>query len=125
MSTYQSVASGRHLLADLHGIDAVTLRDATGIEALLVAAARAAGARVLSAHFHHFGGQAGVTGVVVLGESHLSIHTWPEHGFAALDIFMCGTAQPERALDHVTAAFAPAHVALTTVARGAPLPSLA
>ncbi|WP_144639734.1 adenosylmethionine decarboxylase [Bordetella genomosp. 13] len=118
MIAHGPAASGRHLLADLHGMEAGMLRDADRIETLLVAAARAAGAHVLGSHFHHFGGQAGVTGVVVLGESHLSIHTWPEHGFAALDVFMCGEARPELALQHVQAGLAPERVTLTSVERG-------
>jgi S-adenosylmethionine decarboxylase len=84
----------------------------------LIDAARAAGARVLSAHFHHFGAAAGVTGVVVLSESHISIHSWPEHRYAALDIFMCGAARPELALEHLRAQLAPESVNVTTVARG-------
>jgi S-adenosylmethionine decarboxylase len=55
-------------------------------------------ARVLFSHFHAFGEGQGVTGVVLLAESHITIHTWPECGFAAADIFMCGSAQPELAL---------------------------
>jgi S-adenosylmethionine decarboxylase len=63
-----------------------------------LAAASAAGATVLNSHFHHFGEQQGVTGVLLLMESHISIHTWPEHGYAAIDLFMCGQAQVEAAL---------------------------
>ncbi|MDE1005912.1 MAG: adenosylmethionine decarboxylase [Paraburkholderia fungorum] len=90
-------AYGSHVLADLGGIAADLLRDTVALETILVNAAAAAGARVLSAHFHHFGGEHGVTGVVLLAESHITIHTWPEHRFAALDIFMCGKARPEEA----------------------------
>ncbi|WGS54352.1 adenosylmethionine decarboxylase [Paraburkholderia sp. D15] len=90
-----------HVLADLGGIDADLLRDAAALEAILVGAANEAGARVLSAHFHHFGGEHGVTGVVLLAESHITIHTWPEHRFAALDVFMCGNARPERAVERI------------------------
>ena len=85
---------GRHVLADFHGVAAAGLSDAAALERQLLAAADAAGARVLSAHFHHFGEGAGVTGVVMLSESHISIHTWPEHGYAALDVFMCGAPGP-------------------------------
>ncbi|WP_406868975.1 adenosylmethionine decarboxylase [Paraburkholderia fungorum] len=90
-------AHGSHVLADLGGIAGDLLRDAVALETILVNAAATAGARVLSAHFHHFGGEHGVTGVVLLAESHITIHTWPEHRFAALDIFMCGKARPEEA----------------------------
>jgi len=109
---------GRHVLADFRGVPATRLTDAAALEAQLVAAAQAAGAHVLSAHFHHFGEGAGVTGVVMLSESHISIHSWPEHQFAALDIFMCGTAQPELALAWLQDALAPESVHVTTVARG-------
>lgn len=109
---------GRHLLADFRGMPADRLSDAQALERDLIAAAEAAGARVLSAHFHHFGEGAGVTGVVLLSESHISIHTWPEHAFAALDIFMCGAARPELALEHLRARLAPESVHATTVARG-------
>ncbi|RAS20834.1 adenosylmethionine decarboxylase [Paraburkholderia bryophila] len=94
-------AYGAHVLADLGGIAAYLLRDAPTLESILVKAAKQAGARVLSAHFHHFGGEHGVTGVVLLAESHITIHTWPEHRFAALDIFMCGNARPDQAVERI------------------------
>lgn len=109
---------GRHVLADFRGVRADLLTDPQTLERQLIDAARAAGARVLSAHFHHFGAAAGVTGVVVLSESHISIHSWPEHRYAALDIFMCGAARPELALEHLRAQLAPESVNVTTVARG-------
>lgn len=100
--------SGLHVLADLSGIaDVVRLGDCAALEALLREAAAAAGARVLHSQFHGFGEGAGVTGVVLLAESHISIHTWPEHGFAAVDIFMCGGAQPELALTHIVGGLQP------------------
>lgn len=109
---------GRHLLADFRGVAAGLLTDVQALEAQMTAAARAAGAQVLSAHFHRFGEGAGVTGVIMLSESHISIHSWPEHRFAALDIFMCGAARPELALDFLQSALAPESVHVTTVARG-------
>lgn len=110
--------AGRHVLADFRGVAADRLTDVEALQAQLIAAAKAAGAQVLSAHFHHFGEGAGVTGVVMLSESHISIHSWPEHGFAALDIFMCGAAQPELALASLRDALAPATVKVTSVERG-------
>jgi S-adenosylmethionine decarboxylase len=98
-------AYGTHVLADLGGIAADRLRDAAALEAILVNAAKSAGATVLAAHFHHFGGEHGVTGVVLLAESHVTIHTWPEHRFAALDIFMCGKARAEDAVAQIAREF--------------------
>jgi S-adenosylmethionine decarboxylase len=111
--------AGSHLLADLSGIEASRLGDCDELEALLRSAAAAAGARVLHSHFHGFGDGYGVTGVVLLAESHISIHTWPEDGFAAVDIFMCGASRPQTALELIQAALAPQHCQLNTVRRAA------
>jgi len=110
--------AGIHLLADLAGIDAALLTDPDAIDALLRKAALAAGARILHSHFHAFGPGMGVTGVLLLAESHISIHTWPEHGFAAADIFMCGDARPQCALDVIDAALAPGSRSVRTIERG-------
>jgi S-adenosylmethionine decarboxylase len=111
-------AAGRHLLADFYGVNTEALRDLPALESLLRKAASAAGAQVLGSHFHSFGDHEGVTGVVLLAESHISIHTWPESGFAAADIFMCGSADPEAALDHMLQALAPNHHQVERVGRG-------
>ena len=110
--------SGTHLVADLHGIARDKLCDADAIDALLRQAAVAAGATIVYSHFHAFGAGQGITGVVLLAESHISIHTWPELGFAALDIFMCGQAQPRRALTLIEASLAPASSAIQELPRG-------
>lgn len=110
--------AGIHLLADLHGIQAELLTDAGRIDTLLRDAALAAGARILHSHFHTFGPGMGITGVLLLAESHISIHTWPEVGFAAADVFMCGAARPQLALDVIEAALRPASRELRTVERG-------
>lgn len=111
-------AVGNHILADLYGIDAGLLRDGPALEALLQKAALDAGARVLSSHFHSFGAAAGVTGVVLLAESHISIHTWPEWGMAAADIFMCGASDAERALGFLLRELAPADSKCVSIGRG-------
>ena len=72
----------------------------------------------MHSHFHPFGPGLGVTGVVLLAESHISIHTWPEQGYAAIDIFMCGAAEPQRALDVLREALAPAGCAMRALHRG-------
>jgi S-adenosylmethionine decarboxylase len=110
--------TGQHLLADLHGVEPALLTDASRLDALLRAAAQAAGARILHSHFHAFGPGAGVTGVLLLAESHISMHSWPECGFAAADIFMCGQARPELALEVILAALRPASQEVRTIVRG-------
>jgi len=109
--------SGQHVLADLSGIAAEKLGNCAALESLLRAAAEAAHAQVLHSHFHGFGQGQGVTGVVLLAESHISIHTWPEHGFAAADIFMCGEAQPELALAIIESALQPTSRQISVVRR--------
>jgi S-adenosylmethionine decarboxylase len=110
--------AGIHLLADFHGVDDARLHNGAALDALLRKAALAAGARILHSHFHGFGEGLGVTGVVLLAESHISIHTWPEYGFAAVDIFMCGSAQPQLALSIIDAALQARSCDLRTVERG-------
>ena len=110
--------AGTHLLADFYGVDPALLVSSDAIDSLLRSGAEAAGARILHSHFHSFGNAQGVTGVVLLAESHISIHTWPEYGFAAADIFMCGDAQPKLALDVIAHAFKPASSVVQTIARG-------
>ena len=122
MSTPSYRPTGAHLLADLYGVDPRKLIDAATIEALLRTSALAAGAQVLHSHFHTFGAGQGVTGVVLLAESHISIHTWPEFGFAAADIFMCGSAQPQLALEVIALAFGPTSRIVQTIARGGASP---
>ena len=91
---------GQHWLLDLFGCDPGILNDKEKLRALLRAAAEAAGARIVADIFHTFAPQ-GVTGVIVVEESHLSIHTWPEHGYAALDFYTCGAVSPEAALSEL------------------------
>lgn len=87
---------GRHLLAEYHGCNPEVLNDLKRIENLMNEAAVAAGATVVQSAFHLFRPH-GVSGVVIVQESHLSIHTWPETGYAAVDFYTCGEASPEAA----------------------------
>ncbi len=80
---------GRHVLAEVYGCDSKILNDLKAVEHIMVNAALAAGAEVREVAFHKFSPQ-GVSGVVVISESHLAIHTWPELGYAAVDVFTCG-----------------------------------
>jgi len=93
---------GRHVIADLHDVSAEVLGSIDFWKEILIDGAKKSGATVLSDHFHHFGEGYGITGVIVLAESHISIHTWPENNYAAIDVFMCGTCDPEVAVDHIT-----------------------
>jgi S-adenosylmethionine decarboxylase len=108
--------AGTHLLADLW--DAENLSDPVHIDTALRAAAERAGATILHSHFHHFTPNGGVSGVVVLAESHISIHTWPERHFAAIDIFMCGCCNPHDAIPVLQEAFSPGRVDLDEQRRG-------
>jgi S-adenosylmethionine decarboxylase len=110
---------GLHVLADFRGVDAALLRDEKCLEETIVAAAKLSGATVLSSHFHRFGDGMGVTGVAVLAESHISIHTWPEFEFAALDVYMCGTLDPNIATQHVVNHLKPREHELRCIQRGA------
>lgn len=80
---------GRHILAEFYDCDPNVLNNVTMIEDNMVEAARVAGATIVQKNFHHFSPY-GVSGVVVIAESHLAIHTWPEYGYAAIDLFTCG-----------------------------------
>ena len=94
--------AGVHLIVDLHG--AQGLDDIDLIEATLRRCVDAAQATLLHIHLHHFQPN-GVSGVAVLAESHISIHTWPDAGFAALDVFMCGKADPDACIPVLREAF--------------------
>ena len=90
-------ALGKHLLLDLKDCNEEVLNDLSFLRKAMVTAAVDCGATVLGESFHPFSPQ-GVSGVVIIAESHLSIHTWPEYGYAAIDIFTCGTSvEPEKA----------------------------
>lgn len=85
----------------------------------IVWAATESGATVLKVDTHNFGEGYGVTGVVLLAESHISIHTWPEYGYAAIDVFVCGRANPEVAVDFLKVSFQAARVEVVKHVRGA------
>ena len=82
---------GRHLLVEYYSCDPKILMDIGRIEDILVAAAKKAKAHIVDVVFHTFNPH-GISGVVVVQASHLAIHTWPEHGFASVDIYTCGSS---------------------------------
>ncbi|MGH1417661.1 MAG: adenosylmethionine decarboxylase [Hyphomicrobiaceae bacterium] len=95
--------AGTHLIIDLLG--ARRLDDLKHIERTLKRCVEVAGATLLHIHLHHFTPNGGVSGVAVLSESHISIHSWPEADYAALDVFMCGEAKPHLAIEILREAF--------------------
>jgi len=108
---------GRHLIADLHGCSG--LDDIALVERALRSGAHAAGATVLEVRLHGFGPGHGVTGMALLAESHISIHSWPEHRYAAVDIFLCGARHDAGlALDAIGALLRPANTTTTIIRRG-------
>jgi len=107
--------AGVHLIVDLHG--AKRLNDIDHIQATLRRCIEASRATLLHIHLHHFQ-PSGVSGVAVLAESHISIHTWPEAGYAALDIFMCGSAEPDNCIPVLREAFAAKRVEVNEILRG-------
>ncbi|AEG30881.1 adenosylmethionine decarboxylase [Thiomicrospira cyclica] len=108
--------AGTHLIIDLWG--AKRLDELELMEDTLREAVTKAGATLLHIHLHHFTPNGGISGVAVLAESHISVHSWPERDFAAFDVFMCGDAQPEKAIAVLEAAFTPSHVVVDTLLRG-------
>lgn len=111
-------ALGRHLLIELRESDPALLDDLPFIRATLLSAAEDLGATILSDHFHQFSPQ-GVTGIVSIAESHISIHTWPEFGYAAVDIFTCGTSfEPRQAAAFIAREMQSKAPEITEVERG-------
>jgi len=107
--------AGVHLIVDLHGAEG--LDDIDLIEATLRRCVDAAQATLLHIHVHHFQPN-GVSGVAVLAESHISIHTWPDIGYAALDVFMCGKAIPDACIPVLRTAFKAKRVEVNEILRG-------
>jgi S-adenosylmethionine decarboxylase len=108
--------AGAHLIVDLYG--GKKLDDIDHIDAALRRCVEEAGATLLHIHLHHFEPNGGVSGVAVLAESHISIHTWPERGYAAVDIFMCGNAKPEKCVPVLRHAFTPKRTGVSELLRG-------
>jgi S-adenosylmethionine decarboxylase len=111
-------ALGRHILCEAYGCDPKVLNDVKQVERIMVEAALHAGAEVREVAFHMFSPQ-GVSGVVIISESHLAIHTWPEFGYAAIDVFTCGTAvNPWDACDYLLENFMAKQSTTNEIRRG-------
>lgn len=111
------------MLVELRDCDANALDDLQNVESTLIDTARRIGATIIGHAFHQFSPQ-GVTGVVIIAESHICIHTWPEHGYAAVDIFTCGdTSGLDEATQHIADAFGAQNRSVVTLQRGQIAPS--
>lgn len=120
---------GLHLTADLEGCDPAhaPMVDADALRRLCAAAVQQAGLTVVGECFHRFPAPGGITGVLLLAESHLAVHTWPEFGRVTVDVFVCNlradnAARADTAMASLVAAFAPRRAAHQRLHRGAPAP---
>lgn len=94
------IALGRHIIIEVYEADKFIINSPELLEKIFLKGAELANATVLSSHFHSFKPQ-GVSGVIIISESHFTVHTWPEYGFAAIDIFFCGeNVSVKNAIDH-------------------------
>ncbi|UII55140.1 adenosylmethionine decarboxylase [Cytobacillus spongiae] len=94
---------GRHVISELWGCDFEKLNDLQQIEKIFADAALKSGAEIREVAFHKFAPQ-GVSGVVIISESHLTIHSFPEHGYASIDVYTCGEMDPNIAADYIAEA---------------------
>ncbi len=108
--------AGKHLLVDLWG--AQKLDDLAHVEAAIREAVQASQATLLHIHLHHFTPNGGISGVAVLAESHISVHSWPERDYVAFDVFMCGRAKPELTIEVFERYFKPEKTDIKTILRG-------
>lgn len=108
--------SGTHLLIDLWG--ASRLDESSFIEQTLRSCVTACNATLMHIHLHEFSGSGGISGVAVLAESHISVHTWPERDYAAFDVFMCGDTDPLKVIDVLNDAFNPISTTVKEILRG-------
>lgn len=108
--------AGEHLIIDVW--DATHLDDLKLMEDTLRHAVEVSGATLLHIHLHHFTPTGGISGVAVLAESHISVHTWPEKNYAAFDVFMCGDAEPEKTISIFQKAFCSNNIEVKEILRG-------
>ncbi len=112
-------ALGRHVILELHDCDRKRLSNCEFLRETLLEACRRAGATILGNSFHVFSPYDGVSGVIIIAESHLSIHTWPEYCYAAVDIFACGESlHPERAVEFMVQELKSGNHSVTELKRG-------
>jgi len=111
-------ALGQHLILELYGCRAASLSSVSEVQETMLKAAKAAKATIIDSIFHHFQPH-GVSGVVVIAESHFAIHTWPEHRYASVDLFTCGDkTKPWEAFKVVKKLFKATHFSVMKMERG-------
>ena len=108
---------GKHYLVEFTGCDPGKMKFVDDVREALLESARVSGATILGSHFHQFEPH-GVTGMVFIAESHFSIHTWPEDGYAAFDILTCGVMDPERAIGSLSKSLEAGKVEIRVFSRG-------
>lgn len=111
-------ALGRHFLIELFGCNKATLDNVEKVEDILMEAAIRSKATIIKSSFHHFNPH-GVSGMIIIAESHLSVHTWPEYGYIAADIFTCGKVlNPEKGIECMVENFEASYSSITEIKRG-------
>ncbi len=108
---------GRHIIVEYYNCDCDVLRQPKLVEKYMREAALLAGATIVESFFHHFSPW-GVSGAVIISESHLTVHTWPEYGYAAVDLFTCGDLQPWKGFDHLEKNFGATNSESMEIGRG-------
>ena len=109
---------GKHLIVELYGCDTGLINDAVRVEHIITEAVNLSRATIVQPVFHQFNPH-GVSGVIVIAESHFSIHTWPEYGYCALDIFTCGDQiQSDLSLGYMKEAFRAQSMSVMEIKRG-------
>ncbi len=108
---------GYHYLAELFGCDTSKIDDIAFVEEAMIHATTLSGARMIRPFFHRFSPQ-GVSGVIVIAESHFAVHTWPEHGYAAVDLFSCSPVDYRGALNHLRVTFGATRHSVSLLERG-------
>ncbi|HID08957.1 TPA: adenosylmethionine decarboxylase [Candidatus Micrarchaeota archaeon] len=110
---------GTHIIVEASGCPRDVLSDPKRIEQIFKEAARLANMTVKASYFFRFS-PTGVSGAVIVAESHISIHTWPEEGYAAIDVYTCGKSDPERAVDYILKEMGAKHAHVSEIRRGIP-----
>jgi len=111
-------ALGRQILVEYYDCDTDIINDVEAVESIMLAGTKASRASIISHNFHKFSPH-GVSGTIVIAESHVAVHTWPEYGYAAVDIFTCGdTIDPWIIQEHLKKAFQSANVSSMELKRG-------